>query len=116
MLRLIVTLFLCFFSGVLLSEEKRFFQEKSSIAPYPVLLTLAAFGIFLVLILTAPAKIKLHLSLTALAFVVLGFRMYQEPIFVTGSGDCSIWTVGILAVALALVVAYPRKDPVPQKK
>jgi hypothetical protein len=116
MLRLIVTLFMCFFNGVLLSKEELFFHEKGTIAPYPILLTLAALGVCLGLILTAPRGIRLWLFLTAAAYTVLGFLISREKIFEEGAGSCSIVTLAFLAAALALVVLYPRKEPVPDKK
>jgi hypothetical protein len=110
MVRLIVSVFLCSFFGILISKEDLWIKEKQGLSPYPIFVTFAILGVLLALVLTAPGRARLHLFLTTLAFGCVGFLITRDDIFKYGSGTCEAATLAALAAGVGLVITYPRGE------
>jgi CHASE2 domain-containing sensor protein len=110
MLRLIISVFLAFFFGVLLSCLDAFIgRGKGGFSSQTAILL---FGLVLVgalLFFTCPRRKKLHLFLAMAAFSALGFLMASQEIFVHGTGRCSPATFAVCSAGLALVITYGGK-------
>jgi hypothetical protein len=110
MIRLVVSVFLSFFFGVLLASLEAFvFHGKGGFSPQIIFGAILILISELVLFLTCPREKKLYLFLAILAFSSLGCLMASQDVFVHGTGGCTTATYIVCSIGLGLVVTYPGK-------